>query len=272
MNAGAPQTFRCDRCNRYYGEPELKQIRAGSGFVNACPTCGDLVRKEASRVSRPLPTLLIGAFVYPFRGATVMWVVALLVATTFLRFIPFVGTLLAFSAELGFLFAVLRSTADGQTELRVEASDLSDFSSWFGPLFKYLGAFTLSFGPAIGAAIVLGQGPSAASMLPVVYGVAGLGLIYFPASLVVAAHSDGCLGVLNPVAGVSFIARIPGPYFVTLAFLSLAVAAGAGMLATANAIEVPVVGLIARSIAALYAPLVAMRMLGLLMEEHAEEL
>lgn len=60
--------------------------------------------------------------------------------------------------------------------------------------------------------------------------------------------------------------------YATLAFLSLAVAAGAGMLTTASAIDIPIVGLIARSTSSLYAPLVGMRMLRLLMEEHAEEL
>ena len=272
MSEGKATSYRCNRCDRYWAEGALKQIRAGSGFVTACPTCGDLVHEEASRVARPLPTLLAGAFIYPFRGSTVLWAIGLLVVTTFLRFVPLVGGLLAISAELGFLFAVLRSSAAGESELRVEASDIADFTSWFGPLFKYLAAFALSFGPAIFLAILLSQNRNEASTLLIIYGAGGLGLLYFPAALVVAAHSEGCLGVLNPVAGVTFISRIPGPYAITLAFLSLAVAAGAGMLTTAAAIDIPIVGLIARSIASLYAPLVGMRMLGLLMEEHAEEL
>jgi hypothetical protein len=44
------------------------------------------------------------------------------------------------------------------------------------------------------------------------------------------------------------------------------------MSTIAGIIEVPVVGVVARSVAALCAPLVAMRMLGLLMQENAEEL
>ena len=78
--------------------------------------------------------------------------------------------------------------------------------------------------------------------------------------------------MFNPAAGFAFIARIPGPYFLTLGFLAIAAALGGGMLAAATRIEVPIVGIVARSIASLYAPIVAMRMLGLLMEEHAEEL
>lgn len=262
-------TYRCDRCDRYFAESALEKIAAGGGYVLACPTCGDLARREVSREARSLPALLAGAFAYPFRGATIMWVVALLVGMTFLQLIPFVGGLLATSAELGLLFGVLRSTAAGHAELRVETSDLADTSLWFGPLLRYLAAVLVSFGPAIAAGVLL-QGNS--SLLPIAYAVAGLGLLYFPASLVVAAHSDGCLGVLNPAAGIAFITRIPGPYFITLAFVAIAAGVGAGMMAGAATIELPIVSIVVRSVASLYGPLVAMRMLGLLIEEHAEEL
>jgi hypothetical protein len=268
-------TFRCDRCDRNFVEFELRQLRAGSGFIQVCPLCGDPPRLEVSRASRSLPELLAGAFTYPFRGTTLMWVAVVLVATTVLRFVPLVGWLIALSAELGFLFAVLRSTAAGQAEMNVEASDLADYGLWFRPLLKYVGAFAISFLPMMGMQVALdagvfgSAGPSLAWLL---YVLGAVGVLYFPAALVVAAHSDGCLGVLNPVAGISFIARIPGPYAITVAFLAVAVGAGVGMTATAAELDVPVIGIVARSIAALYAPLVAMRMLGLLMEEHAEEL
>ena len=73
-------------------------------------------------------------------------------------------------------------------------------------------------------------------------------------------------------SGFSFIARIPGPYFLTVVFIAIASGVGGAMMTGAASIDVPVVSMIARSVAALYGPLVAMRMLGLLMEEHAEEL
>jgi hypothetical protein len=263
-------TFRCARCDRYFAERELRRISAGSGFLYACPTCGEAVVKETSRAARSLPGLLAGAFMYPFRGSTVMWLVAVLVVTTALRFVPVLGGLIALSAEIGFLFAVLKSTAEGSDELKVEASDITDVGAWFSPLVKYVLAMALSFGPAIIAAVLLGGG--AREVSPVVYALGALGLFYFPAALVVAAHSHGCLGAFNPFAGLGLIVKIPGPYFVTLFFVTFALGVGGGMLRAAAEIEIPLLGGIVQSLAALYAPVVAMRMLGLLVEENSEHL
>jgi hypothetical protein len=262
-------SFRCDRCERYFAEGELKRLRVGSGFVNQCPVCGDPVRTETSRAARSMPLLLAGAFAYPFRGTTLMWVAVLFVASVAMRFLPVLGGLFAASAELGLLFAVLKSTADGHDELRIEASDLTDFGAWLVPLGKYLAAVAVSFLPAMAVRILAGPGDGA---VLVACGVALLGLLYFPAALVVAARSTGCLGAFNPVAGLALIALIPGPYAVTVAFLAVAVAAGAGMVVAASSLDNLFVAAIARSVAQLYAPLVAMRMLGLLLNEHAEEL
>ncbi len=274
--AGATKTFRCDRCDRNFVSSELRQVRAGSGYVQVCPSCGDPPRLEVSRALRSLPVVLAGAFTYPFRGTTLLWVAVVLVATTVLRFVPIVGGLIAVSAELGFLFAVLRSTAEGQAEMNVEASDLADYSLWFRPLIKYVAALVVSFAPALAVQVALDGGVfgenGTSTFGWLLYVLAAGGVLYLPAALVVAAHSDGCLGVLNPAAGLSFIARIPGPYAVTVVFLAVAAGVCVGMMAAAAALDVPVLGVVARSVAALYGPLVAMRMLGLLMAEHAEEL
>ncbi|MBX3188624.1 MAG: hypothetical protein KF819_16525 [Labilithrix sp.] len=221
-------------------------------------------------MARSLPGLLAGAFMYPFRGTTVMWLVAVLVATTFLQFIPLVGGLVALSAELGFLFAVLRSTAGGADTLRIDARDIADVSLWLAPLGKYVMAMAVSFAPAVVAAVLLGDASGAVS--PVVYGAGAVGLLYFPAALVVAAHSQGCLGALNPLAGIALIGKIPGAYVLTVFFVAIALGVGGGMLRAAAAIEVPLLGAIVRSVAALYAPVVAMRLLGLLLAENAEHL
>jgi hypothetical protein len=266
-------TYRCPRCDRYLQESspgDIKKIHAGSGFVRACAACGSALVQETSRAARSLPGLLAGAFVYPFKGSTLMWVAAIVVGTTVLSFVPVIGGLLALSAELGFLFTVLKSTAEGSDELKVDTSELSDVSTWIRPIAKYFFAFLISFGPAVVAALVVPREPG--QLLLAVYALGAAGLVYFPAALVLAAHETGCLGVLNPVAGVQLIARVPGPYFVTVFFVGVAAAIGGLMTSGASMVAVPLLGGLLRSVAALYAPVVAMRMLGLLVEENAEAL
>ena len=267
---GAIVTYRCPRCEKYLDDGGIKKIPAGSGFVRACTTCGGALAQETSREARSLPGVLAGAFAYPFRGSTLMWMAGMIVVTTALSFFPFLGGLLALSAELGFLFTVLKSTAAGSDELQVDTSELSDVSTWLRPLAKYVFAGLISFGPALLASYAMTGTQSAVSS--VVFGLAGLGILYFPAALVLAAHESGCLGVLNPIAGFKLIARIPGAYFLTVFFVAVALSLGAATMYVAARIDVPVVGAVVRSIAALFGPVVAMRMLGLLVAENAEQL
>lgn len=261
-------TYRCPRCDKYLDEAGIKKIPAGSGFMRACTTCGGAIAEERSRVARSMPAVLAGAFMYPFRGSTLLWVGAMILGATFLSFVPFAGGFLAISAELGFLFTVLKSTAVGSDDLQVDLTDLADVSTWLRPLAKYFFAAFISFGPA--AAVAYATPMEGGGVSPIATLLAGLGVLYFPAALVLAAHETGCLGVLNPVAGLKLIARIPGAYFLTVFFVAIAIGVGAAMLRVAMMIEVPIAGVLARSVASLYGPVVAMRMLGLLVNENAE--
>ncbi len=262
-------SYRCPRCEKYLAESEIKQIKAGSGFMKACMTCGGAIAEERSREARSLPGLLVSAFGYPFRGSMVLWSIAMIVGTTVLSFAPMFGGILAASAELGFLFAVLKSTADGKDEIDVNASDLADVSMWIRPFAKYVVAAILSFGPAAAALFLLAPAKGEPPVVALVLG--GLGLLYFPAALVVAAHETGG-AVINPVAGFRLIARIPGSYFLTVFFVGIAMAVGGATIRAALLLDVPVLGAVARSVASLYGPIVAMRMLGLLVQENAESL
>jgi hypothetical protein len=92
--------------------------------------------------------------------------------------------------------------------------------------------------------------------------------------LIVSAHREGCLGPLNPVPAVRIIARIPGPYLLTLGFLLVALVLGfAVVYLTALLVGgIPIVGALALRVFGLYAPVVMARQLGVLVYEHREEL
>lgn len=82
------------------------------------------------------------------------------------------------------------------------------------------------------------------------------------------------VGPLNPVPALRIIARIPGPYFLTLAFLlaTLLLGAGAYYVARLAVGGIPLLGPLVVRVIGLYAPVVMARQLGVLVHEHREEL
>ncbi len=222
--------------------------------------------EETSRVARPLSRLLVGAYAYPFDRVTVVWIGAVFVAATLASFAP-LGGILAAAIEVAFFVLVLRSTAAGKEALEVDVSEVGGAWSWFAPLLRYLVAAVVSFAPGIVAALAFD--PDRDVLL-----VAATSVVcaaYSPASLVVAAQGSFA-AVLNPVNAASLVFRIPGPYFVTVFFLALTVSGGGALHRTAAEIETPFVGLFLGRVIELYTATVVMRMLGLLVYEHREEL
>ena len=268
MSATIATQLRCARCSRYFADAEVRYVQAGQGTLRVCPLCGGPLAVESSREVQSLPVLLAGAFVYPFRGKTVLWVLGVIVASVVVSFMPVVGGILSASVQLGFLMAVLRSSADGKDTLEVDASELGDVWSWFAPFFRYLGAVLVSFGAAIVAAVLLEP-----SEIAIVYALALAGALYFPAAVIVAAHQhEGFLGALNPVTSFGLITRIPAAYAVTLGFLAGAGALGGAVNYATDLIEVPILGGIVHRVFGFFAPVVMMRMLGVLVNEKREEL
>jgi hypothetical protein len=196
------------------------------------------------------------------------------IAAAIAGLVPFVGWLIVLCIEVGFLFAVLRTAAAGGEDIEASAEELNSIFDWLGPLVRYLLAVLTAFFPAVIAWFALGGGPESEL---VAGGLAIAGVLYLPAAIIVAAHGVGCLGAVNPVPAVALIGRIPKPYAITVAMLAAALVAGVGMhLAVPKIVKalsiLPILpGLIGKSLL-LYAPMVSMRMLGLLVHEHGEEL
>jgi uncharacterized membrane protein HdeD (DUF308 family) len=97
-----------------------------------------------------------------------------------------------------------------------------------------------------------------------------------PASVMLAALTNGCLGPLNPVAGVMIMTRVPGSYALTSIAVGTVIlihgGASVAALLAANAIPVPFVpGFIAATVL-MYLPTVASRMLGVFLHHHRHEL
>jgi hypothetical protein len=261
----------CDRCQAYRDGPSTRNAGPPQSPILVCAVCGGALTAEQQRVAQPLTSALLGAFVFPFKPVVFGAVVGVALVSYVVQLIPLFGNALAATTILTTVFLALRGTAEGRDDLASEMELSDSFWLWFSPLIRYLLTLVVAYGPPIAALIILGW-PAGA---PIVIGLAALGTLYLPAGMIVAAHQEGCLGPLNPIPGARIIARIPGPYGLTLGFLLLSVVAGALLAYVAHwvaAIPVPIVTALIARLINLIAPLIMARQLGLLVREHGEEL
>ncbi|MBK7581704.1 MAG: hypothetical protein IPI67_16030 [Myxococcales bacterium] len=269
MSTGIVQLF-CEHCQVYRAPHETRLAGPAQAAIAVCASCGGALRKEAQRVTRPLSAELLRAFVYPARPAVAFSLAVTALVSGFLRFVPLIGGLLSATLVIGYIFMVLRASAEGRDDLAVDTDIAGGLSVWMGPLVRYLLTFLVAFAPAL--AVLIGMGWAAGA--PLVIAAAALGVLYLPAGMIIAAHGDGCLSPLYPVPAVQLIFRIPLPYLITLAFLCLSLATGAALTWVVARLlgEVPVLGgLLIRSVG-LLGPVVMARQLGVLVHEHGEEL
>jgi hypothetical protein len=261
----------CDRCQAYRDGPQTRNAGPPQAPIPVCAACGGGLRVEQQRIAQPLTSALLGAFAFPFKPAVAAAVAGVALVSYFVQLIPLFGNALAATTILTSVFLALRGTAEGRDDLASEMEISESFMLWFSPLIRYLLTLGVAYGPPIAALFILGWPAGAA----VVIALAALGTFYLPAGMIVAAHQEGCLGPLNPIPGARIIARIPGPYLLTLGFLLLSLLVGAVLGYVAHlvaSIPVPVVTALCARAINLFAPLVMARQLGLLVREHGEEL
>jgi hypothetical protein len=262
----------CARCAAYREANEIKRVTGGRATVDACAICGEVLSRESQRVAPELAPELARALVYPFSAVGGLSLIGTFVLSTLASFIPLIGGLLSAALVVAFCFLVLRSTAAGEDGLTSHDDLSQDFWSWLSPLARYVLTMLVASAPALTAWLLLGW-PAARGL---VLALALLGAVYAPAGIVVAAQAEGCLGPLNPTPGVRIIARIPGPYFLTLGFLIGSLLVGVILVYVANAlaklIALPLVPYLFGRLLALYAPTVMSRQLGILVREHGEVL
>jgi hypothetical protein len=278
-------TYWCDGCNRSLPGAEAETMRAGSGTLAICPTCkralvvesrpagvatgrpAPLATADGSARGGSYPEVLGRAFLFPFRPMTLAIFAATTVVAYVAGWVPLLGGLIGTAVQVAFLFQIVRTTAVGQDDFTMEAETVLD---WVSPLGRYFGAFLVAAMPALAAWLATRNVALAAAG-----GVAGM--VYLPAAFIAASYPSGCLGPLNPLPAIGLIAKIPGAYAVTLAFVAVAVGLGVGLgyvaaaLARALAV-VPALPSLISMLLHLLPAAIAARMLGLLVREHGDEL
>jgi len=274
MQSGSHELTRyyCERCGLYRDGASVRSVQRGHVSIPACGACGDALRLEQQRVSEPFPMVLARAFLFPFSPVMLVTIAVTGAAVVFVRFVPLVGGALSSTMVLSLIFAVVRATGAGRDDLGLEGIS-EHFWDWFQPLVRYVLTLLVAFGPAALLTLLLGYHAGAALVLPAL----ALGALYFPAGIIVAAHNEGCIAPFNPFIGLRLIARIPGPYFVTLAFLLVAAVSTWLMLAALVALDrmlsaIPFLPVLVSTVLILIGPVVMARLLGLLMREYKDDL
>jgi hypothetical protein len=226
---------------------------------------------------------LIRAYLWPFQLMTPVIVVGVAFFAEVLGIIPFVGPLASTGLMATAVFTVIKDASDGEKGL--PTIEFESFGTLALPGVRFLLALFLP--PflillpvtAAGIASATNMAPAGLVMVgaaPVAYLALAVWLVYLPASLILAAHSQGCLGGLNVIAGVKLIVREPVGYFTMLLAAAPAVAAigiiGAAEAAVTAMLPVPFVFSFLASCLALLPGFVIGRILGLYIWHFENEL
>ena len=276
-HAGARAAWRCENCQRTL----CPDCAAHSGLANSsavlCVHCGGLAQQlMVPRQRRPywqmLPTFLKAIF--SLEG--VVQILAVSVAMVLSGMIPLIGPPLSKLIFISYYFRVILQAAYGAERLP-EPSDFTDFSELFGPMLRFFMASLLIWLPAL-IYIVLSVGLSDFNIKnvsgTVIFLLVTVGVLYFPAAVIVAAISDSALAVITPAITVRMILRFPGEYFLTVAVWGfLNVLDGflwINLMIWGNTFHIPIFVPIIVNMVGLLIPLLTGFILGRLIYQNAE--
>ncbi len=240
----------------------------------AAPTDPPVTPKEDEGDElRPLLPRLLGAFSYPFQKSAPAIFLGVVLVATLASIIPIVGFFLWLGVQAIFFFRVIQDSGEGEDELP-RGGEFVDLFDLLVPSFRFFVALAVPFVPAILGAYVIGANSPA--VIPITGLLLLLGLAYMPASVMVASLTGGCLGPLNPVAGVLIMTRVPGPYILTTLAVGVVMiihsATMAGVFMVTKPILIPFLPGLIRSCVALILPTIACRMLGIFLHQYRHEL
>lgn len=275
MNAPVEPLRYCRRCEADHPASACREVKAGSGSLLVCPTCGMVTGEVKHRVERPLMGELIEAARWPAKGDNAVTWAALGVGVVVFGKIPVVGGMLSLGALCSYLFVVVQRGARGEDH----PPPAADFQSWWDvalPVMQGAAAMVLPLAPLVAALFLSGPAQGALAVLGALWAVA-----LAPAALASTAYGGSFARALNPIPMFALIVRVPGDYaraVMVLAGLAVAwaVAKGLAWVITEKLIfALPMAALplgFALSAAMVYFPLAMARVVAVLLRERAEEL
>jgi hypothetical protein len=250
--------------------------------LTVCLTCGEL--PEAITLHRaqekPYVLRLLSAPLWPLQPQGLMLMFAIGVVRALLSYSP-LGVLVSSCVLAAACFAMLRASARGNNDFELfDSTDL--FNDLLAPGFKGLLAFLIVFAPAgLYAAVRLhgfsgeaGDAVMRVALDPVLWLALLAGIAWAPMAVMFAASGGGVLSMLNPIEVVRAASRLGPSYIVAIGVLCALtipwlLAMGVGTLI--SAIPIPFIPRIIDYTLACYVPFIAVRVLGLLLYTHGDE-
>lgn len=227
-----------------------------------------LFEDEYKTFFRRLP----GTFLYPFKGNGV---ILLICGTVLFVLLDFAGSVFFFLAiaGLGYLFLYLQQIVQYSAQGEQDVPNWPGLDDWVDdllvPAFLLIGAFVVSFGPAVAMWIFLDIDPSIKWILGV--SLVLFGCFYLPMAVLAVSMYDS-LFALNPLLIMPSILRIPLEYLVACFVLGAVLAVRLVSLFLLALIPIPIFPTVVGGFFSLYFLTVEMRILGVMYHSKREEL
>jgi hypothetical protein len=221
--------YLCPQCQLHFCELCVTTRSGGERTGRFCRRCsGECV---AMNVQIVVPvdhhasffTSLPGAFAYPFKGKSLMF---LILGTFFFALVDFLGSYSLYlrMVYIGYTFAYLQRVIHTAAQGLDEPADWPDISEFWQdimvPFFQTLGLFLICFGPAIGLAFWAGfdavkAGDADPVKLMLIIPAVIAGAVYYPMALLALAMFDSVVSA-NPLVVVPAMIRVPLEYLVVV--------------------------------------------------------
>jgi hypothetical protein len=277
--------YLCPQCQLHYCELCVMSRPDGQRTGRFCRRCS--AECVALNVQIVIPTdhhanfftSLPGAFVYPFKGKSLMF---LILGTFFFALVDFLGTYSLYLriVYIGYTFAYLQRVIHTAAQGLDEPADWPDISEFWQdimvPFFQTVGLFLICFGPAIGLVFWAGldavqAGDADPMKLVLIIPAVILGALYYPMGLLSLAMFDSLVSA-NPLVVFPAMIRVPLEYLVVLVITGFIFAAKIAQSFLAELISVPVLPDLIIAGVGLYFLTLQGRMLGLMYYAKREKL
>jgi len=245
--------YLCPQCQLHYCELCVMSRPDGQRTGRFCRRCSTECVALNVQLVAPVDhhanffTSLPGAFAYPFKAKSLMFLV---LGTIFFALVDFLGTYSLYLqiVYIGYTFAYLQRVIHTAAQGSDEAADWPDISEFWQdimvPFFQTVGLFIVCFGPSIGLAFWAGfdavkSGDADPVKMMLIIPAIIAGAAYYPMALLALAMFDSIVSA-NPLVVIPAMIRVPLEYLVVLILFAIifAVKIAEGFLA--ELISVPV--------------------------------
>jgi hypothetical protein len=239
---------QCTYCQRFLCDQCVRRIKAGTGWLEACPKCQG--RVVVAHVSvPPVGEQLRDLVGRPFGAEGIFTALGIAVAG-WLSWLPVIGGLLwlAYIAALvGYYFQIIDHIGREREGMPGPSDAVEDVTSMLGLLFR--GVLCLLVGTApllIWYYFVRRLDPNATPQgtRATIFGLLLIGQLYLPAAVVAVTLTNSTGGALWPIAWIRIIAAAPVSYaLLVLLFVGSVVLFWVGSTAAAATVgRIPIVG------------------------------